>query len=386
MYPGLADVINIEAPGDHDLVIKLKRRSAFLLDDLEFPITRRVGDTVISTGAFKTVRTSPGEIVLAAHSTYYQAKPEIDEVVIRAYPTLRMAWASLMRQEIDVLSDVAHDVAEFVGTGDVAIHSFLRDYVYQIAFNSARPKLAPAAVRRALNAAVDRRGLVESVLKGRGSPASGPLWPHHWAYDSALPTYNYDPSLANTTLDAAGLPRRPAREGELPARLRFVCLVPEKYSVLERLALEVQKELYDVGVDMQLEAVTAEEYTARIQSGNFDAVMLELVSGPVLSRAYVFWRSTAGFKGWNFFGYRNRDADKWFDALRYAATETQYRAAASQLQRTLLEDPPALFLAWGERSRAISRRFEFPSEPGTDPLPELWRWTPRTEAAATTTH
>ena len=384
MYPGLSDVVDIESPSDDELVIRLKRRSAFLLDDLEFPITRRVDDAVIGTGAFKTVRTSPGEVVLAAHSTYYQAKPRIDEVVIRAYPTLRTAWASLMRQEIDVLSDVAHDAAEFVGSSDVAIQSFPREYVYLIAFNSARPKLSSGAVRRALNAAVDRRKVLDSVLKGHGLAASGPLWPHHWAYDSALPAYNYEPSLANTTLDAAGLRRGGSDRGEVPARLRFVCLVPEKYSVLERLALEVQKHLYDVGVDMQLEAVSAEEYDTRIRTGNFESAIVELVSGPVLSRAYIFWRSTAGFKGLNFFGYRNRDADRWFDALRYAATETEYRAAASQLQRTLLEDPPALFLAWSERSRAISRRFEFPAEPGTDPLPQLWRWVPRSGSPAAT--
>jgi hypothetical protein len=40
----------------------------------------------------------------------------------------------------------------------------------------------------------------------------------------------------------------------------------------------------------------------------------------------------------------------------------------------MLEDPPALFLAWSQRIRAVRRDFNVP-EAGGDPLLTLWRWT-----------
>ncbi len=46
------------------------------------------------------------------------------------------------------------------------------------------------------------------------------------------------------------------------------------------------------------------------------------------------------------------------------------------------DDPPALFLAWSARARAISSEYEFPQEEGVDPMFTLWRWTPRVNALA----
>lgn len=385
LYPGLIDITDITAASQHELIISLKGRSAFLLDDLEFPITRSgEGKVQYGTGPFKTVTESKEETVLEPHRAYYQGTPRIDRVVIRPYGTLRTAWASMMRQEVDMLWDVAHDSSEFVGASDVAMHSYLRNYVYLIAFNASRAKLAPAAVRRALNSAIDRQALITDVLKGKGVPANGPLWPRHWAYDRNLPGYAHDPSLASATLDAAGLKRPPAAVGRMQARLSFVCLVPENWSVLERLALNVQKQLYATGIDMQLEAVTADEYIKRIPRSDFDAVIIDMISAPVFTRPYSFWRWGGEPTGYNVFGYRSSAADRWFDALRHAANDAEYRAAAGQLQRVLLDDPPALFLAWQERTRAISRRFDVHVEPGRDPVQTLWQWAPRnTDTSAT---
>ena len=385
LYPGLIDIIDIKAAAKNELNISLRHRSAFLLDDLEFPITRPGEEKVVyGTGPFKTVSESKEEIVLEPHRGYYQGTSRIDRVVIRPYATLRTAWASMMRQEIDMLWDVAHDSSEFVAGTDVAMHSYLRNYVYLIAFNSSRPKLAPAAIRRALNSAIDREALISDVLKKRGVAANGPLWPQHWAYDRTLPGYAHDRGLASAALDAAGLKRPAPAVGRVPARLRFVCLVPENWAVLERLALNVQKQLYAIGVDMQLESVSADEYLRRIPRSDFDAVIIDMISAPVFTRPYSFWRWGGEPTGYNVFGYRSAQADHWFDALRFAANDAQYRAAAGQLQRVLLDDPPALFLAWQERTRAISRRFDVPVARGRDPVQTLWQWAPRNAAAAPT--
>jgi peptide/nickel transport system substrate-binding protein len=385
LYPGLTGVTDIQAPSDSELLILLKRRSGLLLDDLDFPITKRVDSKFVAgTGPFKEIRANSEEVVLEPHRGYYQGSPKIGRVIIRPYQTLRTAWASMMREEIDVLWDVAHDSTQFVDAGHMAFHTYLRRFVYVIAFNSARPQLSAAPVRRALNAAVDRSALIGDVLDGHGLAANGPIWPYHWAYDKSLPGYTHDPSLASATLDAAGLKETTASPGRVPSRLRFTCLVPEKWAVLERLALAVQKQLYDIGVDMQIQAVSAEEYLKRIPKGDFDAVIIDMISGPVLTRPYSFWRWGGEPTGYNVFGYRNTASDRWFDALNDASSDAQYRAAVAQLQRALLDDPPGLFLAWNERTRVINRRFTVPTEPGRDPMPQLWQWVPNPTAPGTT--
>ena len=65
--------------------------------------------------------------------------------------------------------------------------------------------------------------------------------------------------------------------------------------------------------------------------------------------------------------------------LRTSTNEAAVRSATSRLQRVLLDDPPALFLAWNERARAVSRDFQSCRTQDRDPLFTIWQWTENTD-------
>jgi hypothetical protein len=71
--------------------------------------------------------------------------------------------------------------------------------------------------------------------------------------------------------------------------------------------------------------------------------------------------------------------DTAFDAIRDAPDDKAYKAGVAAFQKAIVNDPPAIFLVWGERARAVSTRFEFPAEPGRDILPTLRLWRPRSD-------
>jgi ABC-type transport system substrate-binding protein len=281
-----------------------------------------------------------------------------------------------LRGDVDMVTEVPPDAVEFVRNDDVQVISFDRRYEYVVAFNSKKPPFNAPLVRRALNAAIDRQALTDKVLQGRGSPSTGPLWPQYWAYDRSLPTFSYDPALATSLLQASGLTERRNPNGPT-ARFHFTCLIPSNFSLVERIGLEVQKQLYDVGVDMQFEVVRPEDLNARIRSGQFDALLIEMLSGPTPARAYMFWGSSKTFHGLNVFGYENPEAERLFGVLKSTTNEAAIRSATRNLQRVLLDDPPALFLAWNQRSRAVRRDFQVVQDPGRDPVDPvftIWRW------------
>jgi ABC-type transport system substrate-binding protein len=144
--------------------------------------------------------------------------------------------------------------------------------------------------------------------------------------------------------------------------------------------LELQKQLYDVGVDLQFEVVPLDEYIVRLNRGQFEAALVDMISGPSFGRTYIFWRSGKNFRGFNNFGYENAEAERLFGILRASSTnEAAVRSATSRLQRVFLEDPPALFLAWNQRTRAVRTDFRVVREDGRDPMPTLWQWTTRTD-------
>ena len=373
LYTALRDISSISAEGERDLVVTLSQPSAFLPEDLELPLA--VGPERIGTGPYRVVKREGSEIVMRRFERYYDGIPHIEQVVVRPFGTMRTAWASLLRREVDMVTHVPPDAIQFLQNEDVDVVTFPRRYQYLVAFNSRRPPFNSAGVRRALNYAVNRQALIEDVLQGRGNPSTGPLWPRHWAYDTSIASFGFDPNLAMSLLNDAGFGLDVRHAGRPRSRFRFTCLVPADYSLIERVGLTVQKQLYNIGVDMQFEVVSIKEFDSRIRDGRFEAILIDMLSGPSFGRSYLFWASTTRFKGLNVFGYENPEAERLWGILRTSTNDAAIRSATSNLQRVLLADPPALFLAWDERSRAIRRDFQVVRDPDRDPVSTISRWT-----------
>jgi peptide/nickel transport system substrate-binding protein len=376
IFSSLPDIASIRPKNDHQLVFELSQPSAFLPEDLELPLTH--GSSAVGTGPFRILTNDQTGVVLERFPEYYLGIPKIARVEIRPFDTLRTAWTSLLRGDVDMVTDVPPDAVEFIQNDQVRVVSFGRRYQYLVAFNSRKPPFNSPIVRRALNAAIDRDALIQGVLKGHGLASTGPLWPKHWAYSSSIASYRFDPGLATSLLNSAGLKADKKTDGPR-ARFRFTCLIPENFSVIERVALEVQKQLYAVGVDMQFEVVPTKDFDARIRQGQFEAILIDMVSGPTVGRSYMFWRSARHFQGLNVFGYENAEAERLFDVLRTSTNDIAVQSAFTRFQEVLLDDPPALFLAWNERSRAVRRGFEIVQDPvrdPADPVYTIWRWRP----------
>lgn len=373
--PGLNDILTIEAPSSSVVVIRLRDRSTFLLDDLGVSIVKPGPTGPIGTGPFITTSRANNELVMLAVPNYYRGKPAIDRIVWRSYPALRTAWAAMMRGEIDFLYEVPPGAVEFIEPeASVQVFPFLRNYVYLVVFNSRRPPFSDRRVRNALNYAIDRKRLIDEALGGRGQQVSGPVWPLHWAHDPSVPGYSYDPSRATALLDTAKIPPLIQRDRtKAPGRFHFTCLLPDNFALFERMALIVQRDLAAIGVDMQIESVPFETFNRRIGEGDFDAVIMDLIVGNVASRPFTFWSTNSTQNVW---GFSSPLLDRAFDRLRHAPDPSAYRTAFRQVQVESLDDPPAIFLALGQVTRAVSRRFQVVAAAGSDIFPSIPDWRP----------
>jgi ABC-type transport system substrate-binding protein len=168
---------------------------------------------------------------------------------------------------------------------------------------------------------------------------------------------------------------RPSTDPAMPpSRLRITCLVPDGFIVYEHLALEVQRQLTDVGIDIRFDVQPFDVYNERADRGDFEVIMVDIASGPGLSRGSVFWRSPKNPNVIDSFAYENPETEALFEALRASSSDTEVRAITKKLQESFKKDPPAIFLAWNERARAVRGDFQIAVEPGADPLPRLWQF------------
>ena len=374
----LGKIESVQAEGNDTVVVRLTERFAFLPEDLVHATALRTieekdadGKVVrkqsFGTGPYQVVAESADHLRLSKFPNHYRGEPTVSAIEVKLFPDQRNAWSALMRNEIDVLYEVSRDSLEFVrNESSVNVATFPRPYVYVFAFNSSHPALRDPRVRRAINHAIDRNAIVSGALLGEGQPAAGHVWPRHWAHDGTISPARYDPRESVRLMEEAGLRLQTERD-KMPARLRLKCAV---YQPFAKIAAVLQRQLAEADIDLELETFGLRDLAIRAQGGQYETFLFELASARTLVWPYAWWHSTSPYLKHGYAG-----ADDVLERMANARNEAELRAATSAFQRRLLDDPPAAFLAWGQMSRAVTKRFELPATEA-DIYHTIPRWRP----------
>jgi peptide/nickel transport system substrate-binding protein len=366
MGPAAEDVESVSAANAEQIVIRLRQPSAFLLDALETTI-QKPGSPHIGTGPF--VLSDPKSPTdMHANAGYYLGKPSIDRVTVEAFPSVRAAWAEMLRGRIDMLYEVGIDALDSLeASSNISIHTFSRRYQYVVMLNTQTDAFRPKDVRRALNLAVDRDAIVREALNGHGTASTGPVWPHNYAFRKDAPVFRRD---VNTAAEILAAKNRKLGHGE--RALHFTLLVRPD-AVHERIALTLKRQLQSVGVDVTVEETPVDRLVASMKDRRFEAMLIEMISGPSLLRPYQMWHSGGAANA------TNSTIDTALDRIRHSASDEESSSGVAAFQQAVMDDPPAIFLAWMDRARAVSKRFEVPpAEAGRDILSNMRLWKPRT--------
>ena len=369
---GFENVIQISAPTADTVTVRLSRPDFFLVNGLADRPIVKPGNPDVGTGPFRLVRRSPS-VLVDRHERYHGGKASPSRVEIVTYDTTRSAWAGLMRNDVDAVQEVNPDSVDFMkGNSAVATYTTLQPFHVPFAFNLAHPALAKVEVRRALAEALNRADILKRAMKGHGRLAEAPIWPNHWAHSPPSRTWAYSPESAKRRLDRAGFPVREGKDGRPKSRFALKCMVYKDDPQYERIALMIQRQLFDVGVDLEIELIGLEDLGKRLKVGEFDTYIVRVNAGRSMDYTYRFWYSKlppssmmqkSGYTG----------VDDALDRVRASLNEEQVRIAVAELASQFYQDVPAVFIAWLEVTRAVSTRYEVANS-AQDPLFDLWRW------------
>jgi peptide/nickel transport system substrate-binding protein len=196
--------------------------------------------------------------------------------------------------------------------------------------------LDKAAVRQALSAAIDRRGLTDRLMGGLATPAFQPLPPDHFEY----------PGLEET------LPAPPPGT-KLPARLELT--TPPAY---RRVADGVARYLRQAGVDVVIRDVESSALPGIMESGDFDLMIIGRVMFDGDLAQHV--RDTLGtpdpargIGAGNAQGYSNPALDTLVERTLATADPTEHAILTRDISRMLMRELPAIPLLHLARSWAM---------------------------------
>jgi peptide/nickel transport system substrate-binding protein len=209
----------IEAPDAATVLIHTKKPDPLLPARLAFyggQIVPKKYLEAVGADAFnlKPVGTGPvrfgswtkdDKAVLEANPDYWGGKPDFDRMVFRAVPETAPRIASLLKGEVDVITQLPPDHGERVnGTASTRVVGALYAGLYVLAVNSKVKPLDNPLVKQALALAIDRDAIVKELWRGRGMVPSGPIAKGDNHYDASLPPLRYDPKEARDRLRKAG--------------------------------------------------------------------------------------------------------------------------------------------------------------------------------------
>lgn len=187
-----------------------------------------------------------------------------------------------------------------------------------IFFNFKNPLITNENVRDALTMLVDIEKFSEF-----GQVAKGPVPPVSWAYSADLKNYNYDLTTAKKIIEK----EVSASES---AELNFVTFF-DYYDVADDFVTEINKS----GLKASLNLASLD------RPDNFD-LLLAFWKVPVDPDQYYFWHSTQ-VKG-NIGNYKNVKVDLLLEKGRSTINIEEREKNYYDLQKTMQDDPPAIFL------------------------------------------
>ncbi|WP_432557382.1 ABC transporter substrate-binding protein [Granulicoccus sp. GXG6511] len=214
---------------------------------------------------------------------------------------------------------------------------------------------ADPQVRIALNLAVDRRAMVDTVLAGYGTPAHTPVSAVYGDSFDAEATFAHDPDRAEEILDAAGWVPGPdgvrAKGGD---RAAFTVAFNPTDSVRRDLATAFAADLGRIGVEVSLEGLDWGRLEARV---NDVGILLGGGDKPYSLDTQVYatlHTPVSGTSMWDNpgrFGTPARDAA--LDEARRTADDATRAELYRRVQADYLSDPSYVFLAFVQHTYVV---------------------------------
>jgi len=346
-------VDRVEAPDDLTLRIHLTEPFSPLLWNLSegaFGIVPygsggEFNSKLVGTGPYRFVRFDPdNQVVIERNDDYWGTPARIPRIRFAVVPDATTRALELRKGSADLASPNSFPpdmVRALEREHQLAVERHSGSSLAYLAFNLRDPILKDVRVRQALAYAIDRQTILHYLLGDSGRLADSVLPPEHWAYDSAVTHYPFDPDRANALLDAAGYPR--GRDG-----VRFHLVM--KTSTVEDarlLSAVLQQQLRRVGIALDIRSFEFATFYSDITKGAFQMYALrwigysnqdpDIFEDAFDSASFAPSRANRGY-------YSNPEVDRLVEQGRRTLDQGERRKVYARIQQILARDLPYLDL------------------------------------------
>ncbi len=254
------------------------------------------------TGPFILKEYVPNQRTILARNPNYWKKdkagkplPYLDELVIEAIPDANTMLLKFQQGEVDLMDNIApanfatlkQQTPAGLSVKDYG-PSMLTDFFWFNVNDSKdaagkdvvdpikRAWFSDVRFRRAIATAIDRKTIVDNVLRGLGTPINGLVSPSNkrW-FSSDLPSYNFEIGKAETLLKEAGFTK--SENGLIDKAgkpVEFTLIVDESVAPRKAMATIIQEDLAKLGIKVNVAPLEKNAFVEMIEKKfSYDAAI-----------------------------------------------------------------------------------------------------------------
>mgnify|MGYP001558244612 FL=1 len=287
---------------------------------------------------------------LSSNKNFILGRPNIKKIILKFYPSEKELLAAYQKGEVENVNAITPQELEKIKTNN-NIKSLYLPRIFGVFLNQNNAKvLAKKEIRQALNLSVDRKKIIDEVLKGFGVELFYPLPPGTFSALSKSEADIYSLEYAREILDKNDwkmnaseqvLEKKIGKEifkfsfsistSDIPELKETAYLLK---SMWEKIGAKVDVKIFEKG-DLTENVIRPRKYDS-------------LLFGEVVGRdpdPFAFWHSSQrNDPGLNVALYTNIKVDKLLEEARTIQDETKREDKYKEFQKEVSSDIPSIFL------------------------------------------
>ena len=306
-----------------------------------------MADQPLSGGPFILSQWDKGQQAILVRNPYYwnQPYPCLDEVDLLVVPDSNTQALQVQAGQIDMAEEIPpNQLAALSNAPGVTVPLFPTLAMQLVRLQKTKqPAFQDKNVRQAMNYAIDKEGIIKSVLFGTGTPVNSVL-PRTKYWDSSALPFAYDVGRAKQLMAAS----------KYPSGFATTILTASGDSVENGIAQVIKAQLAVIGINVTIQQVEAGTKFQMRGDKNFEMFMANTSADQIDPEIFTWFCCTEGFKiqsAWT--DYSNPQANALFAQVQKEPNDENRAALFKQMQSILWEDAPDLYIDFIDATLAI---------------------------------
>lgn len=334
-------VASVDVVDENTVNIVTQRPFASLLDVLTdvYMLPPQAADTPdfsakgIGTGPYMVESWTVGEsLVLVANPGYRGDQPFFKKVTYKPVSDPTVRSTELRTGTADIIVQVPIEELGRLNEAGISVIRILSTQSMRIHLKADAPPFDDVRVRQAMNYAIDRATILETLLEGAGQLMNGPSAPSVFGYDPSIEVYPYDPDKARELLAEAGY-----ADG-VDVTIQFT---DGRYLRDRAIGEAITAQLAEVGIRVTAQFSEFSQWLKlfNVEGNGFMVISQETTPNTLMGPNFA--STSTSFKR---YGYGNPEVDRLIDEAAAELDTEKRRALYQQLNGVLRDDAPWVFM------------------------------------------